>query len=178
MFSNPYAHRKTKLAELLPLSFVKCSKCTISLAPMMAKKRYRCLICKGFSFTIVSLIPGGGLDGQRKNLWNRYDIRSTAIRNQLRRFLEKDINQMAPLLAKVMAPRTAFIASPTCCHLYKRPSQITFRPTWTIAPEKEENLEDEGPSECSKFPRHEKVSVEFSGCAFHKGAFSSRCTIS
>jgi len=39
IFSNPYAHRKTKFAELLPLSFVKSSKSTICLAPMMVRKR-------------------------------------------------------------------------------------------------------------------------------------------
>jgi len=44
MFTNPYAHRKTKLAELLPLSIVKCSKSTICLASMMARKRYRYVI--------------------------------------------------------------------------------------------------------------------------------------
>jgi len=115
MFANPYAHRKTKLAELLPLSFVKCSKkSTICLAPMMARKRYRCVIRRGFSFKIISLIPGGGFNGPRENSWNTYDIRITALRNQLRKTLEKDINQIAFLLAEALLPSTGIITRPSC----------------------------------------------------------------
>jgi len=68
MFSNPYAHRKTKRAELLPLSFVKSSKSTICLEPMMARKRYRCVFRKGLSLKIILLTHVGAFDGRRENL--------------------------------------------------------------------------------------------------------------
>jgi len=166
MFSNPYAHRKTKLAELLPLCFVKSSKSTICLAPMMARKRYRCVIRRGFSFKIKSLIPVRAFDGQRENSWNKYDIRITALRNQLRKVLEKDINQMALLLGKVMLASAGIIASHRCLQKYATNSQITFSPTWTEGTGKEENLQDKGPSKRSKFSTNEVVPKEFNWCTF------------
>merc|ERR1719357_296845 len=166
MFSNPYAHRKTKLAELLPLSFVKSSKSTVCLAPMMARKRYRCVIRRGFSFKIKSLIPVRAFDGLRENPWNTYDIRITALRSQLRKVLEKDINQMALLLGKVMLASAGIIANRSCLQKYSTNSQITSSPTWTKGTGKEESLQDKGPSKRSKFSTNEVVPKEFNGCTF------------
>jgi len=166
MFSNPYAHRKTKLAELLPLSIVKCSKSTIGLAPMMARKRYRCVIRRGFSFKIISLIPVGAFDGQREIPWNKYDIRMTALRNHLRKTLEKDINQMALLLAKVMLRSAGIVARRSCLQKYATLSQITFSPTLTMGAGKEENLEDKGPTKRAKFSTNKVVPKELKGCTF------------
>jgi len=168
MFSNPFAHRKTKLAELLPLSFVKCSKSRIFLAPMMARKRYRNVIRRGFSFKIISLIPGGDLDGPRDSSWNRYDIRITALRNHIRKMLEKDINQMAFLLQKVILPSAGIIARRNCLQKYAVPSQITLSPKWTMGTGKEENLQVIGPSKRLKFTTNEVVSLEFNGCNLQK----------
>jgi len=159
LFSNPYAHRKTKLAELLPLSFVKCSKSTICLAPMLARKRYRYVIRRGFSFKIISLLAGGIFDGQKENTWNTYDIRLPALRNQLRKILEKDIIHMTLLL-----PNAGIIAHRSCFQKFARPSQITFSRTWTMGTGKEENLK--GPSKRSKLSTNEVVPKEINGCTF------------
>jgi len=67
MFSNPYAHRRTKRAELLPLCFVKCSKSGTRLVPMMSRKRYRYANRRGFSFKMISVSYGGASDGQRES---------------------------------------------------------------------------------------------------------------
>jgi len=165
MFSNPYATGKTKLAEVLPLSFVKSVKSSICLAPMMARNRYQSVIRRGFYFKIISLIPGGAFDGPRENPWNMYDIRITALRNQLRKFLEKDVNQMALLLGKVMLPRADFIACRRCLQKYATPGQITFSSTWIKGTGKEENPQGKGRSKRSKFSTNEMVPKEFN--SFH-----------
>jgi len=189
LFSNPYAHRKTKLAELLPLSFVKCSKSTICLAPMMARKRYRYVFRRGFYFKIISLIPGGAIDGPKENTWNTYDIRLPALRNQLRKILKKDIIHMALLLAKVMLPSAGIIVRRSCLQKFARPTQITFSPTWTMGTRKEENLQGKGQSKRPKFSTNEAVPKELNGCTFQnsvdpteqnryfKGASLSTCSM-
>jgi len=189
MFTNPYAHRQTKLAELLPLAFVKSSKSTICLAPMMARKRYRYVIRRGFSFKIISLIPGGALDGSRENSWNTYDIRIKALRNQLREFIENDINQLTLLLPKVMLPSAGIIVRRSCFKKYATPSQTTFNSTRTVGTGKEENLQDKGPSKRSNLSKNGVVSKELNGCTFQnyadpnernryfKGASLSTCSI-
>jgi len=67
MFSNPHDPRKTKLAELLPLSHVKCPRSIIRLTPMMDRKRYRYIIRRGFSFKVISLIPGRAFGSDREH---------------------------------------------------------------------------------------------------------------
>jgi len=139
MFSNPHCHGKTKLAELLPLSFKKCSNCIIRPTPMMARKRYRNIIRKGLSYKVISLIPGRGFHGLREHSWNKYDIRETCLRNVFRRLLEKDINQMLLLLAKEIFPFKRTIAPHNCMQKILTASQITFRPR-TVDIGKEKNL--------------------------------------
>jgi len=164
MFSNPYVHGRTKLAELLPLSFVKCSISGIRLAPMMSRKRYRCAIRKGFCFKMISLTSGGALDGQRENTWNRYNTRITAIRNQLGRFLEKDISQLALLLEKKRTSSKCIYEPRNGLQKYAVSRQKTFRPTLTMDTGKEENLRDKGPSPSSKFFTNKVEPKVCNGC--------------
>jgi len=136
MFSNPHCHGKTKLAELLPLSFEKCSKSIVRPKPMMARKRYRNIFRKGLSYKVISLIPGRGFC----HSWNKYDTRKTCLRNMLTRLLEKDIDQMLLLLAKEMFPFNRTIAPCNCMQKILTASQITFRPTSAVDRGREENL--------------------------------------
>jgi len=165
MFSNPHCHRKTKLAELLPLSFEKISKSIVRSTAMMGKKRCRNVIHKGLSYKVISLIPGRGIHGHREYSWNKYDIRNTDLRNVLIRRLEKDINQMSILLAKEIFPFQGTIAPHNSMQKNLTLRQKTFGPTWTVEREKEENLHDRG-SVRSKVSTNKVVCKPFNGCTF------------
>jgi len=92
MFSNPYAHKKTRYAELLPLCFTKCSR-SVCLAPMLRRKRYRRVFRRGSFFKVKTIQRGRAFDSSRENSWNMYDIRYKVMRNVLRDFIELDIGQ-------------------------------------------------------------------------------------
>merc|ERR1719285_922397 len=53
MFSSPYAHKKTRYAELLPFGLVEGSK-SVCLTPLLERKRCRRVFHRGFSFNIKS----------------------------------------------------------------------------------------------------------------------------
>jgi len=55
MFSNPYAHKKTRFAELLPLYFAKSSK-SVCLKPILRRKRWRRVFHRGFFFKVKTLL--------------------------------------------------------------------------------------------------------------------------
>jgi len=90
----------------------------------------------------------------------------TALRNQLGKFLQKDINQMALLLAKERISCKCIFAPHNCMQKYATSRQITFRPTSTMETAKEENLRDKGPSQRSKFSTNEVESKVCNGGTF------------
>jgi len=94
MFSNPYAHKKTRHAELLPLCFAECSK-SVRLTPLLRRKRHRRLFRSGFSYKAKSLLPGRTFHNTKEHLWNMYDIRNKAMRNVVREYIELDICQLS-----------------------------------------------------------------------------------
>jgi len=61
LFSNPYAHKKTSYAELLPLYFSKTSTSVI-LSPMLHRKRFRQMFLRGCTFEVKSFIAGRTFD--------------------------------------------------------------------------------------------------------------------
>jgi len=66
LFSNPYAHKKTSYAELLPLYFSKISTSVI-LSPMLLRKRFRRLFLSGCTFKVKTFIAGRTFDGSGGN---------------------------------------------------------------------------------------------------------------
>jgi len=94
MFSNPYAHEKTRYAELLPLCFAKCSK-SVCLKPMLQRKRYRRVFRRGLFFKVKALQHGRAFDCYRERSWNMYDIRYKEMQNVLREFISRDISQLS-----------------------------------------------------------------------------------
>lgn len=101
MFSNPYVHKKTRFAELLPLTFSKSSK-SVCLIPMLCRKRYRRLFRRGRSFRISWLMSGRVFNSNGEAPWNRYDLRNTDMRILLRQFIEQDIIKISPLMRKTI----------------------------------------------------------------------------
>lgn len=103
MFSSPYAHGKTKFAELLPLSGQK-SKSAASLKPLLRSKIYRRVFRTGNSFKVKSLIPGRVFDGSAKYEWNMYDLRNTESYNRVIGLIHMDISAMSRTMIKVLKP--------------------------------------------------------------------------
>jgi len=102
MFSNPYAHNKTKYAELLPMCFLK-SCGSVCASPMLLKKRWAWVFRRGFSFVGNALVNGRSLNGQRQHSWNKYDIRSSALRELTKGLIELDIYKMIVYLKNLTA---------------------------------------------------------------------------
>jgi len=103
MFSNPYAHRKTRYAELLPLCWTKSSK-SLCLAPLLRRKRYRRIFRRGVCFKVKSLLPGRAFNSTREHLWNMYDIRKKGMQNVLKELIELDICQLSLHLRYNLTP--------------------------------------------------------------------------
>jgi len=103
IFSSPYAHRKTKFAELLPLLGEK-SKNSGTLEPMLRSKIYRRAFRKGNSFKVKAIIPKRDFNGSAEYPWNRYDLRNKESHNQLLEFLDLDINQMSCSMINTLKP--------------------------------------------------------------------------
>jgi len=103
LFSNPYAHKKTSFAELLPLYFSKFSNSVI-LSPMLLRQRFRRLFRRGCTFKVKSFILGRTFDSAGGNWWKMYDLRKKEIRNMLKGFIEQDIKEMSLLMTKILIP--------------------------------------------------------------------------
>merc|ERR1719233_887668 len=103
MFSNPYAHKETRYAELLPLSLVKCSK-SVCLKPMLQRKSWRRVFRRGFFLKVQTLLKGRAFDSSRENSWNMYDIRYKVMQNVLREFIGRDISQFSLYFTNEVMP--------------------------------------------------------------------------
>jgi len=144
MFSNPYAHKKTMVAELLPLCFLKCSR-SVCFTPMLARKRYRRVFRRGFSLKVKSLVPGRAFDGLREHSWNRYDIRNTVQRNRLRGFMEMDIKQITFPMGKKIIRMKDITVRHSGLQKGVTLGQTALRSPGTVNMEKRETLNDRGP---------------------------------
>jgi len=103
MFSNPYARTDTRLAELLPLYFFKCSNST-NLSPMLVRKRYRRIFRRGCTFNIQWFKSGRAFDCSGGKSWKMYDVRNVQMRKLIQGFIEEDINEISLLLTKMINP--------------------------------------------------------------------------
>lgn len=103
IFSCPYAHRKTKYAELLPLLGEK-SKSSGTFEPMLRSKIYKRAFRIGNSFKVKALIPKRAFNGSAEYPWNRYDLRNKESHNRVLRFLDLDINQMSCSIINTLKP--------------------------------------------------------------------------
>merc|ERR1719233_950821 len=103
MFSSPYAHRKTRFAELLPLGLMK-NTTSFYLTPILHRKRFRRVFRKGCCFKINSLIPGRAIDGNLEGSWSRYDFSKKSMRGLAMELLELDISQMSLHIFKTVIP--------------------------------------------------------------------------
>jgi len=103
MFSSPYAHKKTRFAELLPFGLVEHSK-SVCLTPILQRKRYKRIFHRGFSFKIKSLIPGRQIDGSGEYPWNRYDLTKEDMQNLPKEIIGLDIMQMSLLTTHKILP--------------------------------------------------------------------------
>jgi len=92
MFSSPYAHRRTKFGELLPLRIIRNSK-SFHLTPLLQKKRFRRVFRKGCSLKIKMFTPGRVLD-DRGHCWSRYDHSRLATQNLLKEVIVLDIRRL------------------------------------------------------------------------------------
>eukprot|EP00495_Collosphaeridae_sp_1-RS-2012_P006706 TRINITY_DN6321_c0_g1_i1.p1 TRINITY_DN6321_c0_g1~~TRINITY_DN6321_c0_g1_i1.p1 ORF type:complete len:161 (-),score=25.67 TRINITY_DN6321_c0_g1_i1:2-484(-) len=102
MFSSPYARKDTRFAELLPLYFSKCSNPV--LCPMLARKRYRRIFCRGCTFNIQWFKSGRAFDCSGGKSWKMFDVRNVQMRKLIQGFVEEDINKISLLLTKMINP--------------------------------------------------------------------------
>jgi len=137
IFSSPYAHRKTKFAELLPLLGEK-SKNSDTLEPMLRSKIYRRAFRIGNSFKVKALIPKRGFNGLAEYPWNRYDLRNKESHNRLLGFLDLDINQMSCSMINTLKPPKIIDRSNLSQNC--KPSPKTVVHLSEISPEQEEIL--------------------------------------
>jgi len=94
MFSNPYVHKKTSVAELLPMALMRNSK-AVFLTPILQRNRYRCFFRRGCTLKIKSLVVGREIYGSGECLWKRYDLTQRVIQDRIRKFVEMDIGQLS-----------------------------------------------------------------------------------
>jgi hypothetical protein len=128
MFSSPYAHRKTRFAELLPLGLLQASNC-ICLTPSLQRKRFQCVFRNDCIFKIKSLKIGRVFDCTREHSWNRYDLSKSYMRNLPKDFIELDISAMSLHVFKKTLPLK---------HKTKRKNRL--RTVYTTVQQKERSL--------------------------------------
>jgi len=100
VFSKPDGHSKTKVAELLPLYFLKCSN-SATLSPMLRRKRFKRIFRRNSYFKIQWLLSAKVFDGPGGIPWRMYDIRNRPLRNLLKESIEQDMNKMVLLMSKI-----------------------------------------------------------------------------
>jgi len=103
MFSSPYAHRKTRFAELIPLGLIK-NATSLWLTPLLHRKRFRRVFRKGCCFKIKWLIPGRVVNSYQEGSWNRYDLNKKSMRGLAQELLERDISEMSLHIFKSIIP--------------------------------------------------------------------------
>jgi len=135
MFSSPYAHRKTRFGELLPLGLMKNSK-SFYLTPILQRKRFRPVFRSGCSLKIKLLIPGRA-HVEHGGCWNKYDLSWPIMKNLPKKFIERDIRQMCSHIFNRVIPLRHRIQK--CKQMQRNKTSLRRKPskTWVA------NLEDE-----------------------------------
>jgi len=103
MFSSPYAHKKTRFAELLPFGLVEHST-SVCLTPILQRKHYKRIFHRGFSFKVKSIIPGRQIDSSGEYPWNRYDLTKEHMQNLPKEIIGLDIEEMSLLTTTKILP--------------------------------------------------------------------------
>jgi len=135
LFSSPYAHRRTRFGELLPLGFMKNTN-SVYLTPLLLRKRFKRVFRKGCSLKIKVFVPGRVLDDLGYS-WNRYDLSRPAMQNLLKEFIELDIRRMFSFIFHKFLPAKHRIRNSKLMQRNKTSLQRKLHQKWVV------NLEDE-----------------------------------